>query len=205
MKSMGISYIDTEWRLFIDLSSRSLKVVLFHNGNYYFSIPIGHSVQMKETHDSMDQLLSALNYHDHGWLICGDLKVVGSVLGLYGGYTKYPCFLCLWDSRDDDQHYARQESPLRQGVEPGSHNVLSPPLVEPNKIKLPPLHIKLGLMKNFVEAMERKGRGFTFLQQKFPRVSFEKLKAGIFDGPQIQKLMKEGLAYQSECTFYRRT
>ena len=70
---------------------------------------------MKETHDSMDQLLSALNYHDHGWLICGDLKVVGLVLELQGGYTKYPCFLCLWDSRADDQRYIRQEWQLRQG------------------------------------------------------------------------------------------
>ena len=95
MKSMGHDYINTEWRLFIDSSSRSLKAVLLHNGNKYSSIPIGYSVQMKETHDSMDQLLSALNYHDHGWLICGDLKVVGLVLGLQGGYTKYPCFLCL--------------------------------------------------------------------------------------------------------------
>ena len=84
MKSMGHDYINTEWRLFIDSSSRSLKAVLFHNGNKYSSIPIGHSVQMKETHDSMDQLLSALNYHDHGWLICGDLQVVGLVLGLQG-------------------------------------------------------------------------------------------------------------------------
>ena len=81
---MGHDYINTEWRLFTDSSSRSLKAVLFHNGNKYSSIPIGPSVQMKETHDSMDQLLSALNYHDHGWLICGDLQVVGLVLGLQG-------------------------------------------------------------------------------------------------------------------------
>ena len=46
-------------------------------------------------------------------------------------------------------------------------------------------------MKNIVKAMDRKGKGFTFLQQKFPRVSFEKLKAGIFDGPQIRELMKD--------------
>ena len=189
MKSMGHDY--TEWRLFIDSSSRSLKAVLLHNGNKCSSIPIGHSVQMKETHDSMDQLLSALNYHDHGWLICGDLKVVGLVLGLQSGYTKYPCFLCLWDSRADDQHYIRQEWLLRQGLEPGLHNVKSPPPVEPNKILLPPLYIKLGLIKNFVKAMDRKGKGFTFLQQKFPRVSLEKLKAGIFDGPQIRELMKD--------------
>ena len=145
---------------------------------------------MKETHDNMDQLLSDLNYHNHGWLICGDLKVVGLVLGPQGGYNKHPCLLCFWDSRDDDQHYIRQEWPPRQVLEPGSHNVQSRLLVEPNKILLPPLHIKLGLMKNFVKAMDREGRGFTFLQQKFPRITLGKLKSGIFGGPQIRELMK---------------
>ncbi|XP_076053032.1 uncharacterized protein LOC143032339 [Oratosquilla oratoria] len=193
IQSMGLDYVATEWRLFIDSSSRSLKAVLLHNGNKYSSIPIGHSVQMKETHDNMDQLLSALNYNDHGWLICGDLKVVGLVLGLQGGYTKYPCFLCLWDSRADDQHFVRQEWPPRQRLEPGSHNVQARSLVEPNKVLLPSLHIKLGLMKNFVKAMDKDGMGFTFLQLKFPRISLEKLKAGIFDGPQIRELMKDSM------------
>ena len=57
----------------------------------------------------MELLLSALNYLEYEWLICGDLKVDGLILRLQGGYTKYPCFLCLWDSRADDQHYVRQE------------------------------------------------------------------------------------------------
>ena len=46
-------------------------------------------------------------------------------------------------------------------------------------------------MKNFVKAMDREGRGFTFLQQNFPLIRLEKLKAGIFDGPQIRELMKD--------------
>ena len=107
------------------------------------------------------------------------------------GTTKYPCFLCLWDSRADDQHYIRQEWPSRQGLEPGSHNVLSHPLVEPNKVLLPPLHIKLGLMKNFIKALDREGGGFAFLHQKFKQISMENLKAGIFDGPQIRELIKD--------------
>jgi len=37
---------------------------------------------------------------------------------------------------------------------PGEKNVVSPPLVLPEKIYLPPLHIKLGLMKNFVKGMD---------------------------------------------------
>ena len=60
---------------------------------------------MKETHNSIDHLLSAVNYQECKWLICEDLKVVGQVLGLQGGYTKYLCFLCLSDSWVDNQHY----------------------------------------------------------------------------------------------------
>ena len=72
-----------------------------------------------------------------------------------------------------------------------SHNVQSHPFVEQKKILLPPLHINLGVMKNFVKAMDRQGSGFTFLMSKFPRISMEKLKAGIFDSPQIRELMKD--------------
>ena len=39
----------------------------------------------------------------------GGLKVVGLVLGLQSGFTKYPRFLCLWGSRTDDQIYIKQE------------------------------------------------------------------------------------------------
>ncbi|KAF2352327.1 hypothetical protein FHG87_016916 [Trinorchestia longiramus] len=119
------------------------------------------------------------------------LKVVGLILGLQGGYTKYPYFLCLWDSCADDQHYVRQEWPSRQGLKPESHNVVSHPLVEPSKILLPPLYIKLGLMKNFVKALDREGGGFAFLHQKFQQKNMEKIKAGIFDGPQIRELIKD--------------
>ena len=139
----------------------------------------------------MERLLSALNYQGHKWLICEDFKVVGVILGLQGGYTKYPCFLCLWDSRTGDQKYVRQEWPSMQGLKPGSHKILSHPLVEPSKILLLPLHIKLGLKKNLVKTLYREARGFTFLYQKFQRKSMDKIKAGIFDGPQIRELIKD--------------
>ena len=113
------------------------------------------------------------------------------VLGLQGGYTKYPCFLCMWDSRADKQHYVQHKWPARSTLEPGSHNVVSHSLVNPEKILLPPLHIKLGLMKNFVKALDKESRAFVFLKQKFPRVSEAKLTAGIFDGPQIRELLKD--------------
>jgi len=54
---------------------------------------------------------------------------------------------------------------------PGEKSVVSPPLVLPKKIYLPPLHIKLGLMKNFLKGMDKTGRGFQYVRNKFPNVS----------------------------------
>ncbi len=67
----------------------------------------------------------------------------------------------------------------------------SVPLADPKKILLPPLHVKLGLMKKMVKALNKNGDGFRYLEAKFPRISEAKLKAGIFVGPQIRELMKD--------------
>ena len=149
---MGVEYAATKWRLFIDSFSGSFIPVL-HNRNSFSSIPIGHSVQMKETLNIMDHLLSTVTYQEHKWLIRGVLKVLGPVLGIQGGYTKYPCFLHLCDRRDDDQYYVRKEWLLKQGLKPGSCNVQSHPHVESNRILLLSLHMKVGAMKNFVKAI----------------------------------------------------
>ena len=42
-------------------------------------------------------------------------------------------------------------------------NVENQPLVELSKILLPSMHVKLGLMKNFVKAMNQEGSAFTYL------------------------------------------
>jgi hypothetical protein len=31
-------------------------------------------------------------------MICGDLKALSMLPGQHFGYTKYPCFMCEWDS-----------------------------------------------------------------------------------------------------------
>lgn len=72
----------------------------------------------------------------------------------------------------------------------GEHNILEEPLIDPKNILLPPLHIKLGLMKQFVKTFDRSGALFKYLTDKFPNLSDAKIKAGIFVGPQIRELMK---------------
>ena len=49
MQEMGIIHNPQEWRLFIDSSNLSLKVVLLHNTNQLPSIPVGHAVYTKVT------------------------------------------------------------------------------------------------------------------------------------------------------------
>jgi hypothetical protein len=55
---------------------------------------------------------------------------------------------------------------------------------------LPPLHIKLGLLKIFVKAMTKEGTGFNYLRQKCPCISEAKIKEGIFVGPLKKQLFQ---------------
>ena len=41
--------------------------------------------------------------------ISGDQKVIAFLLGMQIGYTKHQCFLCLWNNRDDEQHYTEKD------------------------------------------------------------------------------------------------
>jgi len=76
------------------------------------SIPVAHAFGIKESDDSMKQLLQYLKYDTYKWNICADLKVIALLLGLQLGYTKFPCFLCEWDSRDKAHHYVKRIWPL---------------------------------------------------------------------------------------------
>jgi hypothetical protein len=62
-------------------------------------------------------------------------------------------------------------------------------LVPANKVLLPPLHIKLVLMKQFVKTLHKEGFCFQYISSVFPRMSKQKITAGVFDGPQIRRCM----------------
>ena len=112
-------------------------------------------------------------------------------MGMQAGFTKYCCFLCLWDSRSVSKHYKQKDWGSGSTFVPGEHSLKENPLVDMNKVLLPPLHIKLGLMKNFVKALHKNGAAFQHLSTVFPGLSAAKLKEGIFVGPQIQEVLKD--------------
>ena len=104
---------------------------------------------------------------------------------------KISLLLMFVDSRARTEHWIKKDWPLRSELIPGSLNLLAPPLVERFKIVFSPLHIKLGIMKQFVKALEKDSDCFKYICMKFSSLTIEKLKAGIFDGPQIRKLMND--------------
>jgi len=128
----------------------------------------------------------------HEWLICVDLKMVNILLGQQSGFTKYPCFLCMWDNRATAQHYTKKDWPVREELVPcRAKNIINNPLVDRDTILFPLLHIKLGLIKQFTKTLDKDGRCFNYLCHAFPGLTIEKLKAGIFDGPQIRQLIRD--------------
>lgn len=136
---------------------------------------------MAESYASMRLILDCVKYGDHMWKICCDFKVVAFLNGMQSGNTKYPCHICSWDSRYHDQ-YNRKEWPNRSAVERKSKefNIVAEPLVPFDKILLPPLHIKLGLFKNYIKFMQRNNNNAKdFLSQFFQKLSAAKLKEGI--------------------------
>ena len=189
-KNFGYSHRPEEWRLFIDSSILSLKAVLLHNKNILPSIPVGYAAHMKETYENMKNLLQCINYKQYRWQLCGDFKVIAILLGLQPVYIKYCCFLCEWDSFARHEHYLKKEWPKRSTLKASIKNVKYTSLVEASKILLPSLHIKLGLMKNFVKAINKDGAAFKYIYNKFPVLSQAKLKE-VFVGPQVNKLLKD--------------
>ena len=68
-------------------------------------MPVAYSMIMRETYKNLKDILNALEYNKHQWMICADLKVVSILTGLKAGYTKFGCLLRLRDFQARQSHY----------------------------------------------------------------------------------------------------
>ena len=139
-----------------------------------------------EEHNDIKTVIDLLKYHEHNWTICVDLKMVNFLLGQQRGFRKYPCYLCMWDSLARERHWNQKEWPILKTLEAGMPNI-----VIREKIIFPLLHIKLGLMKQFVKVLDTDGECFQHIYSVLPGLSFNKIKAGVLDGPQIRALVRD--------------
>ena len=60
--------------------------------------------------------------------------MVNFLLGQQSGYTKFPCFICLCDSRAGDKHWGQKNWPKRIELNVGAKNIITKPLVQREKI-----------------------------------------------------------------------
>ena len=94
----------------------------------------------------MKLILQKLKYANHNWINCGDLKVLYMLLGSQNGYTN----IFVSYGTIVVPHWKQK---IRRAIEDfrvGEKNIVQAPLVNQEKILFLPLHIKLGLMKQFV-------------------------------------------------------
>ncbi|GBL75125.1 hypothetical protein AVEN_194382-1 [Araneus ventricosus] len=192
MKCFDTEYDPSQWLLFIDSSKTSLKAVFLYNGNSFASLPLGCSVHLEENYNDLSMILEKIKYKEHRWMVCRDFKMLTMLLGQQAGYTKFPCFLCLWDSRAKDLHWTEADWSLRC-LNTRLKNVINTTFVPTEKVLLPPLHIKLRLMKQFLKSLSKDRGCFRYLCSMFPKLSEAKLKEGVFTGPDIQKLLSDSL------------
>lgn len=183
VNAMRVNYSPGDWRLFIDGSTSSLKVVLLHKTNDKPSIPLAFSTDMHEDYETMKKILHDIKYEENAWKICCDLKVVNILQGIItkGGFPKYFCFLCNWDSRYKQDQYAATHWVPRDAYNQQKLGLRNEPSIKNvGDILLPPLHIKLGIAKKFIEVVVRDVAGaFESLEKIFPKLSPAKIKAGI--------------------------
>ena len=132
------------------------------------------STPLVELYKNMNLLLHVIEYERCSWKIYGHLRVIRMLMGRQSGFTKYYCFVCLWDSWTTNKHYVESNWPPRPSSQPALCNVKNIPLVDPGNVLLPPLYIKLVLMKHFIKVLrKRNSRGFDYVVEKFPKITLE--------------------------------
>lgn len=177
-----------EWRLFMDASNASFKAVLLHNTNQLPSIPLYYAVGDAERREVIEQVLDKIKYNLHQWKVCSDLKMVAVFLGITGGNAKYPCFICQWDHGSKYDKYNDPAFVFRGEPEVGKFGQKYMPLIDRKKVMIPPLHVKLGVVTNFLKTLtdnkqllkDQNTPTFDYLKTLFgTAVNDSKIKAGM--------------------------
>lgn len=108
--------------------------------------------------------------------------MVAFLMSLQAGFTKFPSYLCLWDSRDIATHYHSWDSQQADRVQSREEQRQMRATTEPRKILFPPLYLKFGLMKQFVIAPDKESAAAKYLKDLFANLSIATVKASVLVG-----------------------
>lgn len=176
---------EKDWSLFIDSSNSSLKAALICEKHELPTIPIAYA-RIKESKESVHALLSHIKYENFCFPIVADLKVINFLLGFKSGFSKFPCYYCMFDSRNSSKDF-QSDFYWPERPETECHSV-----VNKENIIFPFLHIKLGLFQKFVKSMDPEGSPIQYLINKSMKSS-AKILNGVFTGPEIRRLLTDSV------------
>lgn len=117
-------------------------------------------------------ILERINFPAHDWLLCGVVNFFYMTVGQQRGITTFPCFIYELDSRARDQGWSKNHWAVRK-----------------TKILQTTLYIKIGLLKYFSKHCLRDDMCSKNSTQKFPHSSEDKLREGVFVGPNIRQIL----------------
>ena len=131
--SIGIPCILSEWRLSLTVHQRvSRQFYSIMAINTHLFLLLIQSI-LKETYKNVKTVLNVLKYDQYNWEVIGDFKIITFLMGMQGGFTKYPCYLCPWYSRGTKTHYQKQVWSKREEFVDGENNVKNIPLINQKK------------------------------------------------------------------------
>lgn len=162
---------------------KSIKAVLLHNGNKRASLPLGHSMHMKEQYENLPFILDKINYQ--GPSMAGVRRFKNNIndTGKTRRIHKYMFFvpMCATVKIDWMQKKWLKRTSLEHGTKNGSRG----------KCCYHPSNIKLELMKQFVKALPNEEECFKHICSEFPGLSTQNSKKSIVTGSNIRKLIND--------------
>ena len=111
-------------------------------------------MHLKESYESIEILFNVIQYNEYNWYLCGDLKIIGILMGMQRGFTKHCFFLCLWDSRATAVHYVRKDWPAKVTYIPRNANIKEVFLADPKNVLIPTSY-KIRFNEEFCQAAGR--------------------------------------------------
>lgn len=214
LAAMNLPRGTKSWRVWMDnaritqqnCKQNSFKVALLHVGNKHPPVTLLYSNDIGETYEETAEVLRVINYNKYQWPICVDLKLAALMVGRSGGRPTYPCHLCKWNSLRPklSDFYNKSEKNVSKimrtsyskytgtkGTSKENFNIDNDALVSPDKILMPPLHIRLGMWQVLFQRLSDKP--LKYIQKKFPK----KKRSDIFNGPEILKLCRDPEFFRS--------
>lgn len=152
-----------EWHLFIDSSKPILAACCSIKWNEYLQLQQDTDF-MWRNRTTICTLLRIVFRMIH--IICISLNVL-TLLVLHLGYMKYSCFLKVRGERRKIVTNWKKKIHFHKHW-PQDKNVISQPLINPQKSLLLLLNIKLAVMNISIKTMDQNGNGFLYLKQRFP-------------------------------------